>query len=142
MRQEFKYPVDCVGVDSSDPPLGLTLSELKVGDLIAIERRVGLKPQAHVARVLRTFIGNGYANVELYSVPSTERFGPWVRRKWSVLTDELGSKQEVVPESEILCTVNLVEGALDSPSLEKLALLGVPISGVPRLDSAMPGRLE
>ena len=139
---QFKYPVDCVGIDSVDPPLGLTLQDLKVGDLIAIERRVGLKPQVHVARVLRTFIGNGYANVEMYAVAPAERFGPWSRRRWTVLTDELGSKQEVIPENEILCRVDLVEGALDAPSLEKLALLGVPVSGIPRLDSAIPGRVN
>ena len=137
----FKYPVDCVGVESADPPLGLTLSDLKKDDMVAVERRVGPKPQVHVARIVRTFVGNGYANVEIWAVGQADRFGPWSRRQWSVLADELGAKYEVIPESEILCKVNLVENALDAPSLEKLALLGVPVSGAVKHDAAIPGRV-
>ena len=94
----------------------------------------------HVARIVQTYQANGYANVEIWSVTASDRFGPWNRRQWSVLTDEHGARYEIVPESEILCKVELEESALSSASLERLALLGVPVTGAIKHDSAIPGR--
>ena len=136
----FKYPVSCVGIESVDPPVGLKLVDLKVNDFVAIELRTGPKPQVHVARIVQTFQANGYANVEVWSVSPSDRFGPWNRRQWSVLTGEHGARYEVIPECEILTKVDLEDGALSSASLERLALLGVPISGPIKHDSAIPGR--
>ena len=134
----FKYPPEFLGPEAVDPPSGLTVEALRPNDMVAVEIRVKPKPRVHVARVVRTFVANAFAEVELWSVGTTERYGPWSRRRWSVMQDEGGAhRYEIVPEAEILCRVDLQEKALSSESIEKLALLGVPVSLMPGRDAAI-----
>ena len=88
-----------------------------------------------MAKIIRLFEVGGQAELDLYEVPSGERFGPWLRRPWFPL-----GKLVVVPRAEILCTVDLVDRALTAGSLEKLEALGIRVSGQFHDEKLLPGR--
>ena len=96
-----------------------------------------------VARVKRSFPANGQLEVEVYQVAATERFGPWSRRKWVPMAqgDLQSSRKEVVEAAEVLCKVELENEALTTPSLERLAALGVPVGSQPGRDASIAPRV-
>ena len=67
--------------------------------------------------------------------------GPRQARIWTPWLDDLGMpKKEVVTKDEIICQVELKDGALTPASLGKLTLHGVPATGQPRRDATLPPR--
>ena len=134
----YKYPPNCVLEDNGEPVNTLQIDSLRPGNLLAVERH----GRVFICRVIRTFVANAMVEVNMMSVPLTDRFGPWNRRRWDITVDAQGAPQiEVVPQSECLCLVELNEGALSDASLEELALLGVPVGVLPHRDKTIPGRI-
>ena len=79
--------------------------------------------------------------VDIYEVPKTQRYGPWNRRVWQVRTDATNVVTRViVPDTELLSEVTLVEGALSEMSLERLSRIGVDVGSMPHRDKAIPAR--
>ena len=126
----FLYPVDALG-DHFEELADAPALPLTAGDHVALELKNQKRIQ--VAKIIRLFEVGGQAELDLYEVPSGERFGPWLRRPWFPL-----GKMVVVPRSEILCTVDLADRALTSGSLEKLEAFGIQLSGQFRDDRMLP----
>ena len=138
----FDFPVEyatneLVGLKA---PEEVVLS-LKLGDFVAVAPKTSQYHRIHVGRVERTYPEQQLAEVALYHVPSSYRFGPWENRHWELWTDSSGAlKRETVTSSEVICLVNLVEGALSQESLEKLTAAGIPTGRMPGRDHTLPPR--
>ena len=112
-----------------------------MGDFVAVETKLDQHTQIFVARITRIFAANRQLEVCVYQVPDDQRFGPWNRRVWQVRTDSNHALTNIiVPDLELLCKVDLVEGALSEDSLERLTHLGVNVGQMPHRDKAMPPR--
>ena len=128
-------------MEEYEVPAGVPLSDLKVGNFVAVETKLDQHTQIFVARIARIFAANRQLEVTVYQVPTDQRYGPWNRRTWHVRTDSSNALScIVVPDTELLCKVELVEGALSEESLERLAHCGVNVGQMPSRDKAMPAR--
>ena len=120
----------------------MPLDTLKPGTFVAVETKLDTTTQIFVARVTRVFAANRMLEVDIYQIPSNQRYGPWNRRVWEVRTDAANVVTRIiVPDAELLCKVTLVEGALSDDSLEKLARLGIDVGSMPHRDKAIPARV-
>jgi len=129
-------------MEEYEQPPGVPLSDLKVSDFVAIETCLEQHTQIFVARITRIFGANRQLEVNAYQVPTSQRYGPWNRRTWEVRTDKSDVLTHiVVPDTELLCKVELIEGALTEESLERLAHLGVNVGQMPHRDKAIPSRV-
>jgi hypothetical protein len=139
---KFNFPLEYATPDLDEVPSGSELmASLKKGDMIAVEPRTSQFKRIHVARVERTFIDQLVAEVLLYHIPKTARYGPWEKRTWEVwLNDNAEPRREVITQSEIVCRVTLVEHALDRTSLAALAIHGIDTGRQPRRDHSLPPR--
>ena len=58
----------------------------------------------------------------MYQGLTSQRYGPWNRRAWEVRTDKSDVLTHIVAlDTELLCKVELTEGALSEESLERLS---------------------
>ena len=138
----FNFPVDYIESRADEPPQGASVHDLATGDYVAVETKLSQNLSIYVCRVKRVFKANCQVEVDVYEVDSSDRYGGWNRRHWTVRTRADGSVETIiVPECEILCVVTLFEGALDDVSLERLAHLGVDVGTVPRRDKSIQPRL-
>ena len=96
---------------------GVAVADLRPQDLVAVD----VLGHTWVASVIRTFVAQGQAQVNLFSVPTDQRYGPWNRRKWALMSEHGMPVIEIVTESELLCKVELQDDALTDASLEALA---------------------
>ena len=136
---KFHFPASWAGPEHQDIEVNkCIISELKVGCFVCVSPRTSTFSRIYVSRVERTFPGQDMAEVTLYWVPPGNRCGPWQARVWEVWQDKGVVKKEVVGANEILCIVQLQNGALTPSSLEALAVCGVPTAQQPRLDSTLP----
>ena len=87
-------------------------------------------------------MANAQAEIEVWHVNESERFGDWSRRQWSVMHDDLlPSPLQVVPERDIITKVTLTpERSLTQTSLEVLAKLGVKLGAHLGREASMPRR--
>ncbi len=109
--------------------------------MIAVDPRTSQFKRIHVARVERTFIDQLVAEVLLYLIPETARYGPWEKRTWAIwLNDNAEPRREVITQSEIICRVALVEHALGKTPLAALAIHGFDTGRQPRRDHSFPPR--
>ena len=114
---------------------------IKVGEFVACEPKTSQYHRVHVGRIERIWYEEKQAEVTLYHVAPGGRTGPWQRRRWEVWTKESGEvRREVVTSSEIVCKVELVEGALTPDSLERLVTHGIDAGTQPRRDHTLPPR--
>ena len=138
---KFNYPVDFITTEEQELPPGVPLEALKVGSFVAVETKLDAHTQVFVARVNRKFTANRMLEVDVYQIPTNQRYGPWNRRVWELRADAMHvATRIIVPDTELLCEVSLVEGALSELSLEKLARLGVDVGSMPSRDKAIPAR--
>ena len=138
----FHFPPDWAGPDAFDNLEGSQSSlNLVRGDMVACEPQVLQGKRVFVARIDTVHPGQELAQVTLFKVPATARFGPWQRRPWEIWQDEAGkAKSEIVTFPEVVCKVTLKDGALTNESLEDLARLGVDTGTVPSRDATLPSR--
>ena len=115
---KFAYPPEFAKADLEES----ATTDLAVGDFIAVETLIDSKLRTVVAKIQRLFQVGSQAEVQLYEIPSTDRFGPWTRRIW---VPKPGYEQ--ISFTEIICKVELQNGALTARSLEVLHQNGVPI---------------
>ena len=113
---------------------------LKVGDMVACEPRISQNKRVFIARVDRVHSQQELIQVTLYHVPPPARFGPWQRRPWEVWQEHGQIKSELLPMSEIVCKVELRNGALTLESLETLGSCGINTGTQPSRDSTLPSR--
>ena len=133
----FKYPVDSLEEEVADMKAGVAVADLRPQDLVAVD----VLGHTWVASVIRTFVAQGQAQVNLFSVPTDQRYGPWNRRKWALMSEHGMPVIEIVTESELLCKVELQDDALTDASLEALAAAGVPVGGQIHRNKTLPTRL-
>ena len=136
----FKFPTDWAGPEAveveNEPD---TMETYRRGMFLCVSSQSSQYRRVYVARVEAIFAAQGQAEVALYWVPPKGRSGPWQARIWTPWLDDLGvPKKEVVTKDEIICQVELKDGALTQASLEKLTLHGVPATGQPRRDATLP----
>ena len=137
----FRYPTEFITGEEQEKPPGVPLADLRVGLFLAIETKLDAHIQVFVARINRIFSANRMCEVDVYQVPPNQRYGPWNRRVWEVRTDTANNiTRIIVPDTEILSEVSLIEGALNDVSLERLARLGVDVGSMPHRDKAIPAR--
>ena len=138
----FHFPPDWAGPDAFDNLEGSQSSlNLVRGDMVACEPQVLQGKRVFVARIDTVHPGQELAQVTLFKVPATARFGPWQRRPWEIWQDEDGrAKSEIATFPEVVCKVTLKDGALTTESLEDLARLGVDTGTVPSRDATLPSR--
>ena len=130
---KFSYPSDHAfptPEELSDTPLAV---KLEPGDYVA----VAFKKRVHVACVDRVFPEQNQLRVVIHEVPSDCRFGPWSRRRWEIRSVGGQPQTEVIPNSEVVCRVTLINGALDQDSLERLAARGLATGAIPTRDKAI-----
>ena len=132
----FDYPADSVTMDVTEVPSRKdTIQNLKVGEYVAVELA---KSRVNVARVMKTFREQGQAEVMVLEIATTDRFGPWTRRKWTTQNITPGVPRiEVVTEAEVLCTVELRNDALTEQSVVRLATLGIASGATPSRDKSI-----
>ena len=129
----FHYPAECAYPTPEEMEDGSITDRLEHGDFVALS----YKKRVHVACVDRIFREQAQIRAVIHEVPSDCRFGPWSRRRWEVRSVDGQPVIEIVPFSEIICRVNLVNGALDQDSLERLAARGLNTGAVPTRDKAI-----
>ena len=138
----FKFPTDWAGPEAveveNEPD---TMETYRRGMFLCVSSQSSQYRRVYVARVEAIFAAQGQAEVALYWVPPKGRSGPWQARIWTPWLDDSGvPEKEVVTKDEIICQVELKDGALTQASLEKLTLHGVPATGQPRRDATLPPR--
>ena len=139
---KFKFPADWAGPEAveADEESG-SVERYRRGMFLCVASPHSQNGRLHVARVEAIFAAQGQVEVSLYWVPPKGRTGPWQARVWTPWLDESSMpKKEVVSKHEIICQVELRDGALTQASLEKLTLHGVPATGQPRRDATLPPR--
>jgi hypothetical protein len=140
---KFAYPVDWAEPDYAELMDGTARQQLAFKDMIAVEIKHGDGRRVFVARIERTFENSELPRVQLFRIPTTERYGPWQRRRWEVWTDNNAvPRSETLSRQDVLCVVELSEGALTQSSLEKLAATGVNVGAMPSRDAALPARTQ
>ena len=138
----FEFPVEFAEADITELMTDAEFESLKRGDLVAVEIRHHGQLRVYVARIERTYQGSELVLVQLLRVPTTERYGPWQRRRWELWADETGAAyKETLGRSDVLCKVELVDAALTQQSLERLALVGVLVGDMPSRDATLPPRV-
>jgi len=137
----YHFPLDWAGPEAHElnDQVG-DLSNLRVGDHIAVEPKVLTGKRIHVARVERVYVEQGLLQVVLYHVPQHARFGPWQRRPWEIRHEGGRDRSEVITASEVVCKVELKNQALTQESLERLALHGIATGTQPSRDASLPPR--
>ena len=137
----FEFPNDYAEPEVGELMTQEEYEKLTRGDLVAIEIRHHGQLRIYVARVERTYQGSSLVQVQLFRVPSSERYGPWQRRRWELWGDDTGQPyKETLSRNEVLCRVELVDAALSYASLERLAALGVLVGDMPSRDATLPPR--
>lgn len=139
---KFKFPADWAGPEAveADDESG-SVERYRKGMFLCVASPHSQNGRLHVARIEAIFAAQGQVEVSLYWVPPKGRTGPWQARVWTPWLDESSMpKKEVVSKQEIICQVELRDGALTQASLEKLTLHGVPATGQPRRDATLPPR--
>ena len=100
---KFNYPVEYRTVEEQETPPGVPLEALTPGTFVAVETKLDQNVQIFIARVNRLFKANRMLEVDVYQVPSNQRYGPWNRRVWEVRTDAMHVVTRiVVPDTELL----------------------------------------
>jgi len=137
----YHFPVEWAGAEASElaEKVG-DLTDLTMGDYIAVEPKVLTGKRVYIAKIERVYRGQGLVQVTLYHVPTHGRFGPWQRRPWEIRQDGGRDRSEVITADEVLCKVELKNQALTHHSLEKLGLLGVATGTMPSRDASLPPR--
>ena len=112
-------------MEEYEQPPGVPLNDLKVGGFVAVETCLEQHTQIFVARITRVFGANRQLEVNVYQVPTSQRYGPWNRCTWEVRTDKSDVLTHiVVPDTELLCKVVHCLGHLRP----------VPVLGYPQED--------
>ena len=136
---KFKFPTDWAGPEAVEVEKEPGTMEIyRRGMFLCVSSPSSQYRRVYVARVEAIFAAQGQAEVARYSVPPKGRSGPWQARIRTPWLDDLGMpKKEVVTKDEIICQVELNDGALTQASLEKLTLHSVPATGQPRRDATL-----
>jgi len=138
----FEFPE---GYDDPNPKEVMPENEferLNKGDMVAVEIVHHSQLRIYVARVEKTYQNSALVQVQLFRIPSAERYGPWQRRRWELWGDEQNVPyKETLSRQDVLCKVELVNSALTLASLEKLASAGVSVGSMPTRDATLPPRV-
>ena len=136
----FHFPAEWAGPEVQELTYTeFNISNLRVGQFVAVQLHTAAVPRVYIGRVTTIFSGQDQVEVILMRVPPEARSGPWQARRWSVWTDDgVTPKKEVISAAELVCVVDLVNGALTQDSLERLQLCGVPAGVQPWRDSTLP----
>ena len=137
----FHYPPNWVQEIDASAGRPTNISNIKVGDYVALESLRHHRNRIHLALVSMIHQDQDMLEVQLMHVPQDSRYGPWQRRPWVLWsTPEGHPRVEIVPLSEVLCKVTLCEGALDLPSLATLSNFGIDVGSTPHRDHTLPPR--
>ena len=108
----------------------------------AVEIRWQNSYRIFVAKVVRVFRANEQFEGVLYHVPSSERYGPWSRRRWVPWALEGNPRKEICAFSEVVSSVELdKDGVLTQASLAALAAAGVEVGVSAPRSSGLPARV-
>ena len=108
----FNYPVEALD-ERFEEIVAAAPQLIAFHDMVAVELRAARRVQ--IARVIRVFDVGLQLEVDLYEIPTGDRYGPWAHRPWLPV-----GRTAVIPQAEVLCVVDLVDKALTAGSLEKL----------------------
>ena len=90
----------------------------------------------------KTYQNSSLVQVQLFRVPTTERYGPWQRRRWELWGDDQGVPyKETLSRKDVICKIELSDAALTLASLEKLGNAGVSVGSMPTRDATLPPRV-
>ena len=114
----FAYPPD-LAIEDLRPEAQATSSH--VGTYLVYDRQLQGKPRTAVGKVTRVFVVGDQLEIQLFEVPTHERFGPWLRRPWAPADCE----PEVITFKEVIAKVDLQNGVLTQDDLDSLEHQGI-----------------
>jgi hypothetical protein len=109
----FAYPPQCLEVDAE---VNVPSISYALGDSVIIH----FETRLHVAKIVKVYEVGEQCEVQVFEVPSGERYGPWNRRP----LHPRDAAPIVIAMSDVIQKVPFTGKALTSRSIDKLATAG------------------